>query len=68
MNSIPDTGNATLYNLDCTYLTDIRYNRNSLDTITLIFPEKPSADFPERFFFMQKKNLLFLVLQLKMEE
>lgn len=52
MNSIPDIGNAALYNMDCTYLTDVRYSRNSLDTITLIFSEKPAENFPERFFFM----------------
>lgn len=52
MNSIPNAGNATLYNMDCTYLTDVRYNRDSLDTVTLFFSEKPSEDFPERFFLM----------------
>ncbi|MEZ3437099.1 MAG: PilZ domain-containing protein [Lachnospiraceae bacterium] len=52
MNSIPASGSASLYNLDCTYLEDVRFKRESLETITIIFFGKPSEDFPERFFFM----------------
>lgn len=52
MNSLPDSANATLYHLDCSYLANVRYHRESLDTITLFFSEKPSANFPERFFLM----------------
>lgn len=52
MGSLPNAANATLYNLDCTYLTDVRYKRESLDTITVFFSEQPSENFPERFFLM----------------
>lgn len=52
MNSIPASGSASLYNLDCTYLEDVRFTRENLEAITIIFPEKPPEDFPERFFFM----------------
>lgn len=52
MNSIPASGSASLYNLDCTYLEDVRFKRESLETITIIFFGKPPEDFPERFFFM----------------
>lgn len=52
MNSIPKSGSASLYNLDCTYLEDVRFFREDLETITIIFPEKPPENFPGRFFFM----------------
>lgn len=52
MSSLPNAANATLYNLNCTYLADVQYERESLDTITIFFSEQPSENFPERFFLM----------------
>lgn len=52
MNSFPNIKKATLYDLDCNYLTDVQYNRESPDTISLIFSGKPSEQFPGRFFLM----------------
>ena len=56
MNSLPDAAKATLYNLDCTYLTDVQYNRESLDTVTLNFFEEPFRQFPQKFFLMPEGN------------
>ena len=44
--------NGTLYNMDCTFLSGIRYIRESADTISLIFSAPPSGRFPESFFLM----------------
>lgn len=52
MESIPSTKNASLYNLDCSYLTDVRYHRKDLESIVIIFSEKPSGLFPDQFFLM----------------
>lgn len=61
MDSIPTTKNATLYNMDCTYLTDVHYDRDSLETVTLIFSEKPPEAFPDRFFLMPEGKLMTTV-------
>lgn len=52
MDSLQNMVNGTLYNLDCTFLAEIRFIRESSDTIALYFSEKPSEDFPQKFFLM----------------
>lgn len=52
MNSLQNMTNGTLYYLDCTFLAEIRFIRESPDTIALYFSEKPSEDFPQKFFLM----------------
>lgn len=52
MNLLHEMTNGTLYHLDCTFLADIRFCRESADTIVLYFPQKPSEDFPKKFFLM----------------
>ncbi len=52
MGALQNLKNGTLYNMDCTYLTEVEYNRESLDTVALVFSEKPSEDFPKKFFLM----------------
>ena len=52
MGDLQDLKYGTLYNMDCTHLTEAEYKRESLDTIVLVFSEKPSEDFPKSFFLM----------------
>lgn len=44
--------NGTLYYLDCTFLADIQFRRESPDTITLFLSGEPSEEFPQSFFLM----------------
>lgn len=52
MNLLQNMIKGTLYNLDCTFLSDIQFRREGSDTIALFFSEKPSEDFPRKFFLM----------------
>lgn len=52
MDALHKVGNGTLYRLDCSFLAEIQFSRESSDTIALFFFEKPPEDFPQKFFLM----------------
>ncbi len=47
------TEHGTLYHMDCSLFSEIRYFRDSFDTTVFVFPEKPSFSIPDRVFLMQ---------------
>lgn len=51
LTSLQDAENGSLFHMDCSFLSSVRYCCESPDTVCLIFPEKP-ADLPERVFLM----------------
>ncbi|MCI8639967.1 MAG: PilZ domain-containing protein [Coprococcus sp.] len=52
MNSSLHTEQGTLYHMDCSLFSSIRYFRDSFDTTVFVFPEKPCFPIPERVFLM----------------
>ena len=44
--------NGTLYYLNCNFLADIQYKRESPDTIILFFSGEAPEEFPQKFFLM----------------
>lgn len=44
--------NGTLYDMNCNFLSSVRYCKESPDTVHLIFPENPASTLPERIFLM----------------
>ena len=51
LTSLQDAENGSLFHMDCSFLSSVRYYCESPDTVCLIFPEKPT-DLPERVFLM----------------
>ena len=51
LTSLQDAENGSLFHMDCSLLSSVRYCCESPDTVCLIFPEKP-ADLPVRVFLM----------------
>lgn len=51
LTSLQDTKSGSLFHMDCSFLSSVRYFCESPDTVCLIFPEKP-AGLPERIFLM----------------
>ena len=51
LTSLQDAENGSLFHMDCSFLSSVRYCCESPDTVCLIFPEKPT-DLPERVFLM----------------
>lgn len=51
ITSLQDAENGTLFHMDCSFLSSVRYVCESPDTVCLIFSEKP-AELPERLFLM----------------
>lgn len=52
MGVLQELKKGTLYNMDCIYLLEAEYKRESLDTIVFVFSQKPPEDFPRKFFLM----------------
>ena len=52
MNPLLNAKKGTLYNLDSTFLSEIRYERTSVETAVFIFPTKQEIPFPLTVFFM----------------
>ncbi|EOS35233.1 PilZ domain-containing protein [Lachnospiraceae bacterium] len=51
ITSLQDTQSGSLFLMDCSFLSSVRYCCESPDTVCLIFSEKPE-DLPERIFLM----------------
>ena len=51
ITSLQDAENGTLFHMDCSFLSPVRYVCESPDTVCLIFSEKPE-NLPDRVFLM----------------
>lgn len=51
LTSLQDAKSGSLFYMDCSFLSSVRYFCESPDTVCLVFPEKP-AGLPERIFLM----------------
>lgn len=51
LTSLQDAKSGSLFYMDCSFLSSVRYFCESPDTVCLIFPEKPTG-LPERIFLM----------------
>lgn len=52
MDPLQNVKDATLYNMDCTFLSSVQYHRDGPDSIHLIFSEQPSCPLPRQFYLM----------------
>lgn len=52
MDPVSNAQNGMLYDMDCSFLSTVRYNRDSPETITFIFSENPAGKLPKKVFLM----------------